>query len=92
MLEKDSKIFLSLPTHRKAVTDEEITYSDLSERIHHLKIVIKIKTGTEEEDVWSISDRILDLHRAGQIGWPDKLEVQVEVNPRKKPYFRRKSA
>ena len=31
----------NLPTHRRAVIDEEVTYSDLSERVHHLKILIK---------------------------------------------------
>ena len=28
---------VSLPTHRRAVIDEEITHSDLSESVHHLK-------------------------------------------------------
>ena len=33
----------SLPAHRRAVIDEEITYSDLIEKVHHLKIMIRIK-------------------------------------------------
>ena len=44
-------IIESLPTHRRKVIDEEITYSDLNERVHHLKIMIKIKPGIEERDV-----------------------------------------
>ena len=36
-------IIVSLPTHRRADIDEEITYSDLSERVHHLKIMTRIK-------------------------------------------------
>ena len=31
------RCFLSLPKHGRAIIDEEITYSDLSERIHLLK-------------------------------------------------------
>ena len=80
------KILESLPSHRRAIIDEKTIYSDLSERIHHLKIVIKINTGTEEKDVWPIRNRILDMHRAGQMGWPGKLKVQVEADPRKKPH------
>ena len=41
-------IIKRLPTHRRALIDEEITYSDLNERVHHLQIMIKIKPGTEE--------------------------------------------
>ena len=41
-------IFESLPTHRRAVSDEEIACSDLSERVHHLKIMLRIKAGSEE--------------------------------------------
>ena len=58
----------------------------LSERGHHLKIMIKIKAGSDERDVWPIRKRILDMHRVGKTGWPEKLKVQAEVNPRKKPY------
>ena len=29
---------------------------------------------------------MLDLHRAGQMGWPEKLKVQVEMSPERKPY------
>ena len=65
--------------------DGEITYSDLKDRVSHLKIMIRIKPGREEKDVWPIRNRILDMHRVGKTGWPEKL-VQVEVNPRKKPY------
>ena len=79
----------SLPTHRRAVIDEEISYSDLSERVHHLKIMIKIKPGSDERDVWPIRNRILDMHRVGKTGGPEKLKVQVEVNPRKKPYVKK---
>ena len=76
-------IITSLPTHRRAVIDEEVTYSDLSERVHHLKIMIRIKPGCDEWNVWLISNRILDMHRTGTVGWPDKLEF----NPREKPYL-----
>ena len=48
--------------------------------------MIKIKPGSEERDVWPIRKRILDMHRVGKTGWPEKLKVQVEVNPRKEPY------
>ena len=57
----------SLPTHRRAVVDEEVTYLDLSEIVHHLKILIKIKPGCDERDVWLIRNRILDLHRIGML-------------------------
>ena len=66
--------------------DEEVTHSDLSERVHYLKIPIKIKPGCDERDVWPLRNRILDMHRTGMTGWPENLKVQVEVNPRKKPY------
>ena len=56
-------IIESLPTHRRAVIDEEIAYSDLSERVHHLKIMIKIKPGSDERGVLPIRNRILDTHR-----------------------------
>ena len=42
-------IFDGLPAHRRKVIDEEITYSDLSERVRHLKIMIRIKPGSEEK-------------------------------------------
>ena len=45
-------IIESLPALRRAVIDEEITYSDLSERVHHLTVVIR--TGSDERDVWPI--------------------------------------
>ena len=61
--------------------DEQITLSDLSERIHQMKIVIRIKEGSEERDVWPTRKRILEKHRGRQTGWPEKLKVQVEVNP-----------
>ena len=41
--------------------DEEITYSDLSERVHHLKMVIRTKAGSDEKDVWPIRKRILNI-------------------------------
>ena len=41
-------IITSLPTQRRAVIDEEVTCSDLSERVHHLKILIRIKSGLDE--------------------------------------------
>ena len=79
-------IITSLPAHRRAVIDEEVTYSDLSGRVHHLKIMLRIQSGCEERDVWPIRNRIMDMHRARMVGWPEKLKVQVVVNPRKKPY------
>ena len=78
-------IITSLLTHRSAVRDEGVTYSDLSEKVQHLKILIKIKTGCDERNVWLIGNRILDMRRAGMLGWPEKLKVQVDMNPRKKP-------
>ena len=83
--QKEHKI-TDLPSHRRSVIDEDITLSDLSERIHHLQIVIRIKAGSEERDVWPIRIRKLDMHRVGQTRSPEKLKVQVEVNPRKKPF------
>ena len=78
-------IIESLLAHRRAVIDEEkITYSDMNERVHHLKVVIRIKAGIDEGDVWPIGNKILDMHRVEKTGWPGKLKVQVEVNPRKK--------
>ena len=78
-------IITSLPTHGRAVADEEVTYSDLSEGVHHLKILIRIKPGCDERDVWPVRNGILDVHRTGMLGWPEKLKVQVDMNPRKKP-------
>ena len=72
--------FGSLPAHRRKVIDEEITYSDLSETVHHLKIMERGK------EFRPIRNRILDMHRMGKAAWPEKLNVQVEVNPKKKPY------
>ena len=77
--QKEHKI-TDLPSHRRSVIDQDITLSDLSERIHHLQIVIRIKAGSEERDVWSIRKRKLDMHRVGQSRSPEKLKVQVEVN------------
>ena len=37
-----------LPTHRRALIDEERTLSDVSERVHHMKIMIRIKLGSAE--------------------------------------------
>ena len=54
-------IIESLPTRGRAVINEEITCSDLSEGVHHLKIVIRIKAECEERDVWPIRNRILDM-------------------------------
>ena len=79
-------IITNLPTHRRAVIDEEVTYSDLSEKMRHWKILMKMKPGCDERDVWPVKNRILDMHRTGMLGWPEKLKVQVELNPRKKPY------
>ena len=67
-------IITSLPTHGRAVIDQEVTYSDLSERVHHLTIMIKIALGCDERDVWPLRNRILDMHRTGMTGWPEKME------------------
>ena len=56
-------IIESLPAHRRAVIDEEITYSDSLERVHHLKVMINIKEGSDERDVWPIRSRVLGVHR-----------------------------
>ena len=41
-------IFHSLPAHRRKVIDGEITYSDLKDRVSHLKIMIRIKPGEKK--------------------------------------------
>ena len=79
-------ILQNLPAHRREIIVEGVTFSDLGERVLHMKIVIKIKKETEERDVWQVRNRILDMHRTGQSGWPEKLKVQVDVNLKKKPY------
>ena len=56
------------------MVDEEITYYDWSERVQDFKIVVKIKPGSEENDVWPIRNRILDMHRMGKAGWPFRLK------------------
>ena len=61
-------IISSLLAHRRGVIDEEITYSDLSERVHHLKIMIRTKAGSDERDVWLVRNRILDIHGTGYGG------------------------
>ena len=78
-------IITSLPAHRRALIDEEVHYSDLSEMVHHLKIMLRIKSGCDERDVRPIRKN-LDMHRTRMFGWTENLKVQVEVNQRKKPY------
>ena len=46
-------------------------------------IVIRIKAGSDERDVWPIRNRILDMHRKEKTGWPEKLKKSM--NPRNKP-------
>ena len=77
-----SDIFESLPKHRRAVIEEILA------RIshHHVKIIIRIKEGCVERDVWPMRNKIWDLHRVGQTGWPEQLNVHVEMNPKKRPY------
>ena len=58
--------------------DEETTYDELSERVRHLNIVIKTKSGSGEQDVWQIRNSILDMHRMGKVGWVENLRVQVK--------------
>ena len=77
-------IINSLPTHRRAVIDEELTYSDLSERVRHLKIIMKVRPGCSESEAWPLRNRTLEIHRAGVTGWPEKLKVQVTVKCRVK--------
>ena len=55
-------------------------------KVHHPKIMIKIKPGTRESDVWLVRARIIDMHRVGETGWPEKRQVQIEVSPSRKPY------
>ena len=45
-----------------------------------------VKPGCDERDVWPLRHRTLDLHSIGMAGSQEKPKVQVEVNPRKKPY------
>ena len=51
----------SRPTQRRAVIGKDVTSSDLSERVHHLKIVIKIIPGCDERDVWPLTKRMLEM-------------------------------
>ena len=48
----------------------------------HMKLVIKIKEGCEERDVWPIRNRILDLDRAGTNGLTSKIESSSGVEPK----------
>ena len=74
-------IITSLPTHGRAVMDEEVTYSDLSERVRHSKILIKIMPGCDERCVAS------EEQNSGYASYlPEILKVKVEMNPLKKPY------
>ena len=86
MPESSSKILQNMLAHKREIIDEWVTFSDLGERVLHLKMVIKIKKETEERDVWPVRNRILEMHQTRQTGWPEKLKVQVEVIPKKKPY------
>ena len=72
------EIFENLPIHRRKVIDEETMYDELSERVRHLKIVMKTKSGSEEQDLWQIRNTILDMHRMGKVGWVENLRVQVK--------------
>ena len=49
----------------RAVIDEEVTYSDLSERVHLLKIMLRAMSGCDARDVWPIRNRILDMRSSG---------------------------
>ena len=41
-------IYESLPTQRRTVVYEGISYSDFIERVHQLKIMIRFKVGCEQ--------------------------------------------
>ena len=75
----------SLPSHRRALTDEEPTFSDLWERVRHMKIMIRIGLGSAESDVWPLRNRILDMHRSMILAWPDELKVKVENSSQEAP-------
>ena len=49
-----NEIFDVLPTYRKALIDEEATLSHLSERVRHMKIMIRFRLGRAQSDVWSL--------------------------------------
>ena len=79
----------SLFAHESVVIEEEIMYSDMRESVHLLKILNRIKTKSDERDVWSISNTFMDMHRMSKtwMGWPENLNVQVEVNPKKETFL-----
>lgn len=43
-------ILHGLPTHRSALIDEEATLSASSDRVHHMKIMMRIKSGSAQDD------------------------------------------
>ena len=62
------------------VIDEEVSQSDLSERVSHLKIFIRIKSGCDERDMWPFGNRNSNMHRTGMTGRPMMGEVTCAWN------------
>ena len=77
-----TEILDNIPTHRRRVIEEETTLSDMSERVHHMKIVVKFQPSTEEAEVWPIRNRILDMHRNQILGSPEDLKHKLNNIPR----------
>ena len=61
------KMFEGLPTHRRSVK-YEATLWEMSDKVRPLKIMMKIKGGRKELDVWPIRKGILDMHRNKVLG------------------------
>ena len=73
----------SLPKHRRAVIDGEITYSDSSERVHLMKIVIKIQGRMRRKGRLTHKKHNLGSAFGLANGLVRKLKVAVGMNPEK---------
>ena len=79
------KMFEGLPTHRRSVIDEA-TLSETSDKVHHLKIKMRIKGGRKELDVWPIRKGVLDMHRNKVLGGLQSLKSKLKSIHQKRLY------
>ena len=74
------------PAHSKRVIDEEATGTEFNERVHHMKIVARLKPDVNKAVAWPMRSKILDLHRDNMLGWPEELIVKMKQHPKKRLY------
>ena len=60
-------------------------FSDPDEPVRHMNTMIRIRPGSAEFDVWPFPNRILDMQRSKMLAWPDEMQVEIKIHPRKRP-------